>query len=87
MQQQYRNSPYGWIGSAEATISGLFVLFAFLSLIPFFKQIKAYFKSPSAWVMWCIILVALIALRAIIDEIIVICIIGGVGKRHRGGAV
>lgn len=70
-----------WVDrSAEVTISGLFVLFAFLSLIPFFKQIKAYFKSPSAWVMWCIILVALIALRAIIDEIIVICIIGALAN-------
>lgn len=70
-----------WIDrSAEATISGLFVLFAFLSAIPFFRQIKAYFKSPSAWVMWCIIFVVLIALRAIIDEIIVICMIGAVAN-------
>lgn len=66
-----------WVDrSAGATVSGLFVLFALLSAIPFFKQIKAYFKSPSVWVMWCIILVALVALRAIIDEIIVICLIG-----------
>ena len=66
-----------WVDrSADATVSGLFVLFALLSAIPFFKQIKAYFKSPSVWVMWCIILVALVALRAIIDEMIVICLIG-----------
>ena len=66
-----------WVDrSAGATVSGLFVLFALLSAIPFFKQIKAYFKSPSVWVMWCIILVALVALRAIIDEMIVICLIG-----------
>ena len=70
-----------WVDrSAGATISGLFVLFAFLSAIPFFKQIKAYFKSPSAWVMWCIIFVALVALRAIIDEIIVICCVGVVAN-------
>lgn len=66
-----------WVDrSAGATVSGLFVLFALLSAIPFFKQIKTYFKSPSVWVMWCIILVALVALRAIIDEMIVICLIG-----------
>lgn len=66
-----------WVDrSAGATVSGLFVLFALLSAIPFFKQIEAYFKSPSVWVMWCIILVALVALRAIIDEMIVICLIG-----------
>ena len=70
-----------WVDrSAGATVSGLFVLFAFLSAIPFFKQIKAYFKSPSAWVMWCIIFVALIALWAIIDEIIVICAIGALAN-------
>lgn len=70
-----------WVDrSAGATISGLFVLFAFLSAIPFFKQIKAYFKSPSAWVMWCIIFVVLAALRAIIDEIIVICAIGALAN-------
>lgn len=66
-----------WVDrSAGATISGLFVLFAFLSAIPFFKQIKTYFKSPSAWVMWCVIFVMLVGLRAIIDEMIVICTIG-----------
>lgn len=70
-----------WVDrSAGATISGLFVLFAFLSAIPFIKQIKAYFKSPSAWVMWCIIFVVLFGLRAIIDEMIVICLIGAVGN-------
>ena len=70
-----------WVDrSADATISGMFVLFAFLSAIPFFKQIKEYFKSPSAWVMWCIIFVSLIALRAIIDEILVICAIGALAN-------
>lgn len=70
-----------WVDrSAGATVSGLFVLFAFLSAIPFLKQIKAYFKSPSAWVMWCIIFVLLVALRAIIDEILVICAIGALAN-------
>ena len=70
-----------WVDrSAGATVSGLFVLFAFLSAIPFFKQIKAYFKSPSAWVMWSIIFVAFVALRAIIDEIIVITLVGVVAN-------
>ena len=30
--------------------------------------------------MWCVILVAFIAIRAIIDEIIVICMIGAVAN-------
>lgn len=70
-----------WVDrSAGATVSGLFILFAFLSAIPFFKQIKAYFKSPSAWVMWCIIFVAIAAMRAIIDEMIIICAIGALAN-------
>lgn len=70
-----------WVDrSAEATISGIFILFAFLSMIPFLKQIIAYFKSPSAWLMWCVILVALIALSAIINEAIIICAIGAVAN-------
>lgn len=70
-----------WVDrSAGATVSGLFVLFAFLSAIPFIKQIKAYFKSPSAWLMWLIIFVALIALREIIDEMLVICAIGALAN-------
>lgn len=70
-----------WVDrSAGATVSGLFVLFALLSAIPFFKQIKAYFKSPSVWVMWCVIFVALIALHAIIDEMLVICAIGALSN-------
>lgn len=70
-----------WVNrSAGATISGMFVIFAFLSAIPFIREIKAYFKSPSAWIMWIIIFVALAALRAIIDEIIVICAIGALAN-------
>ena len=70
-----------WVDrSAGATVSGLFILFAFLSAIPFFKQIKAYFKSPSAWLMWCVVFVALFALRAIIEEMIVICAIGAIAN-------
>ena len=70
-----------WVDrSAGATVSGLFVLFALLSAVPFFKQIKAYFKSPSVWVMWCVIFVALIALHAIIDEMLVICAIGALSN-------
>lgn len=66
---------------------GLICAVRALSAIPFFKQIKAYFKSPSVWVMWCIILVALVALRAIIDEIIVICLIGAAANVIGAGAI
>lgn len=66
-----------WVDkSSSATISGLFLVFAFLSSIPFMKQIKAYLKSPSAWSMWCIFLVLFIALRNIIDQMVIIALVG-----------
>lgn len=66
-----------WIEkSAEATMSGTFIVFAFLSALPFIKQIIAYFKSPSCWAVWCAILLVLLLIRNIIDEIILVCAIG-----------
>ena len=62
--------------SSRATVSGLFLIFAFLSCIPFLKQILAYFKSPAVWVMWCIFFVLFVALRNIIDEMVIICFAG-----------
>ena len=65
-----------WVDkSSAATVSGLFLVFAFLSAIPFMKQIKAYLKSPSAWFMWCIFLILFVALRNIIDQMLVGCFV------------
>lgn len=66
-----------WIErSSDATVSGLFLLFAMLSCLPFLKQIREYMKSPSVWSLWCILFVSLFALRNIIDEMLVIAFWG-----------
>jgi L-lactate permease len=66
-----------WIqASSEATVSGLFLFFALLSCIPFLKQIKEYFKSPSAWVIWLIMFVAFATLQSIIQQMIIIAFAG-----------
>ncbi len=66
-----------WINrSSAATMSGLFLIFALLSCIPFFKQIKAYFHSPAAWVMWLILFVFFLLLNNIIEEMVLVCFIG-----------
>ena len=62
--------------SSEATMSGMFLMFAFISALPFIKQIKAYFKSPAVWVVWTVLLVLLLLLRNIIDEMIIVCMAG-----------
>lgn len=70
-----------WVDtSAEATMSGLFLILAFLSCIPFLKQLKAYFKSPAAWVMWLVLLVLFLALRNIINEMVIVCFFGTIAN-------
>lgn len=66
-----------WIDrSAESTVSGLFIVFACLSCIPFWRQIKEYMKSPSAWVMWTVALAVFICLQNIISEMVAVCFVG-----------
>ena len=70
-----------WIEkSSEATVSGLFLLLAALSIIPFFKQISAFIKSPSIWGVWIFAFVALTLLRNIIDEMLVVAFAGVVSN-------
>ena len=62
--------------SAEATVSGMFLMFAILCSIPLFKSFKGLLKSPSAPLMWGIVFAALVSLRNIVDEMIVISFVG-----------
>lgn len=62
--------------SAEATMSGLCLMFIGLSIIPFYKQIKEYIKSPSACVVWCVIFVILALLKNIISQMLVVAFAG-----------
>jgi hypothetical protein len=66
-----------WVDrSSEATVSGLFLLFALLSCLPFIKQIKAYFRSPAVWVVWLVLFVFFVCLRNIINEMLIVCFVG-----------
>lgn len=66
-----------WVDkSSTATVSGLFVVFALLSAIPLIRVIKQYLKSPAAWLVWTVITVFVIALRNIIDQMFIICLVG-----------
>ena len=62
--------------SAGSTVSGIFVVFALLSVIPIFKHIKQITKSPSVPMLWGVGCALLFCLRNIIDEMIVICLVG-----------
>lgn len=66
-----------WIEqSAGATVSGLFLVVAFLCCIPFYKVIFKWLKSPSVPVLWIVIFVLLYALSNIIDQMLVVCMVG-----------
>ncbi len=66
-----------WVAtSSEATVSGLFLILAFFCVIPFFRQIIAYFKSPSIPVVWAVLLVLFSCLRSIIDQMTVVLLLG-----------
>lgn len=70
-----------WIDrSSTATVSGLAILLIFFSCLPFLRQIKEYFKSPSAPVLWGVILALFIILQNIMDEMIAVCFVGTVSN-------
>lgn len=70
-----------WIErSTESTMSGLCLVLIGLSVLPFLKVIKEYFKSPSSWVVFGIIFVLLLLLRNIIDQILIVSLAGFVAN-------
>ena len=66
--------------SSEATVSGLFLIFAILTAIPLFRQLRELVKSPSMPVIWLVMFVGFWALRNIIDEMIMISLVGVVSN-------
>ena len=70
-----------WVDkSSSATVSGIFLVFAFLSCLPFLNQIKAWLKSPSVPVLWCVFLVLFTLLRSIIEQMWFICLVGAISN-------
>lgn len=75
-----------WIErSAEATVSGLFVVFAFLSCLPFLRQIKEYLKSPSVAVLWAVAFFLFLSLQSIINEMVFVCFFGMISNTMGAG--
>lgn len=70
-----------WIQkSSEATMSGLCLVFVLLSCLPFLKQIKEYFKSPSSWMIFTVLFFLFVMLRNIIDQMLVVTFVGMVAN-------
>lgn len=70
-----------WIEkSSEATVSGIFVVLAFLCALPFAKQIVTYLKSPSVPVIWGVMFALFVCMRNIIDQMLVVLLVGTVAN-------
>lgn len=62
--------------SAAATISGLFLVFTLISIVPIFKWLKSKFDAPSIKLVWTVIFIVIYALRTIIDQMLLISLVG-----------
>lgn len=70
-----------WVDrSAGATVSGLSLIIVFLCCIPFYRQLKEYFKSPSAPVLWTVLFVLFLFLENIVHEIKLVCFFGAISN-------
>ncbi|MBO5009584.1 MAG: hypothetical protein J6D20_02630 [Clostridia bacterium] len=70
-----------WIEkSADATMSGLCLIFILISCLPFIKQIREFFKSPSSEMIFTILFVFLVVMRNIIDQMLVVSFVGAVAN-------
>ena len=65
-----------YIGRLWCILGWVTVPASVISMLPFAKQIVTYMKSPSAWVVWGILFALFIALRNIIDEMVIVCFVG-----------
>ena len=70
-----------WVDrSASSTVSGIFVVFAILSVLPLIKFFGGMLKTPSIPVVFGISLGILVVIRTIIDEMILICFVGALAN-------
>lgn len=59
-----------------AVLSGFAALLAVLTAMPLFKLLSRLLSSPSAWMMWFITFLIFFALSRIVDEMVVISLVG-----------
>ena len=75
-----------WVNKgSEATVSGVFVVLALLSLIPILLVFKQKIKTPAVWVMWVILFVTLWGLYQIIEQMLVVAAVGAVSNAAGAG--
>lgn len=66
-----------WFSETETAISALSAMMIALCCLPFFKQIKQYFRNtPAAWVIWLVIYILVTVFNKLADGIETVAFIG-----------
>lgn len=66
--------------NVQKKVSFLFLILFVASLVPIIKYIKKAFESPSAWMMWGVLLLFSIFMRVIASEFYTVALIGFIGS-------
>ena len=66
--------------TSAGKLSVLALVALLLSCVPFIKHLKKLLSSPSAWMMWGVVFVLCVLMRAIVDEFYVISMLGLIGS-------
>lgn len=66
--------------SAASTVSGLSVLILLICIVPLSKHVKAVMKSAAIPFVWTAIAVGLLAINSIVEEMIVVAVLGAVSN-------
>lgn len=66
--------------TSAGKVSVLAILAIVLSCVPFIKHLKRIMSSPSAWLMWLVVFMFCLVLKAVIDEFYTISMLGFLGS-------
>ena len=65
---------------SDAVLSGFAAFLLLLSALPLYRLIKKLLSSPSVWVMWLFVFILFYSMSKIVDEMIVISLVGTVSN-------
>lgn len=70
-----------WTEKVPGTqIGGMFIFVSLLCLIPLFNHLKIALKSPSSCLLWTLVFVCTWALSKIIDELLIVALVGAIAN-------
>ncbi len=65
-----------WIGKTDSALSVMAILVLSLCALPFWRVLRDALRSPSAWMMWLILFLALSLLESLCEGLRVVALVG-----------